>query len=437
MAHIFSITDGTTTVTLTQANGYIVTDESDGLGTDSNAIDTGNPDEPQIESSLHVLVLGTSGPNLQTLIEAVEKMLVRARRRQTRPEGPRIYLQLQVDQEAYTWRAEIVDGRFKPERALNSWSSNSALHILDVTHRAWESPRKELAIGTSTLSAATGGRAISQKNNDHYVTVAAAQVGGSLPAYVELWLTNTSGSAVGFRNYYLGTSEYGSFTAWFEGESSAQGTATNNSGCSGSPTARYMAYAFTSTGYQQWDISSLMGATEGRPLKVLARFFSLTGAGLYVWPLLRDSAGVIELARTPEETYVATANSRLMDLGSMPFPPGGYNPTATGTKLELTYRATGAASANLDYFFLMPQDSYQYIYQRGYNVPNNGTVIFDNIEELYYISNYSIFSPREGRLKLRPGVDQRIYILADEGSSSNVARTFTVKVYVRERRLTV
>jgi hypothetical protein len=435
MAHVLSITDGTITVALAKASGYNITNEA--LGTDEDAIDRANPYDPKITSSFDMLLLAAVG-DMSLLARAVESLLSKAKRRQNKPEGPRVYLQLQIHGEASAWRAEITDGRFKPQSPLVDWFSQAVPYRLVVTHRAWEGPRKELSIGTSALSAATGGRAITQKNNDHFITVAADQVGGSLPAYVELQLTNTSGSAVAFRNYYLGVSDYGTFTSWFEGEDrlTGFGTVTSESTNSGSP-ARYNAYSFTNTGFMQWDISSLMGATEGRNLKILARFFSLTGTGLYIWPILRDTEGVIELARAPEETYIASANSRIMDLGSMPFPPGGYNPTATGARLELNVRATGAGTVNLDYFFLMPLDSYQYLYQRGYSAPNNGIVIFDNIEELYYISNYSIFSPREGRLTLRPGVAQRLYILADEGSFSTVARTFSVRAYVRERRLTI
>lgn len=436
MAHTFSITNGTTTVTLTPANGYVIIKED--LGTSQRAAPNADPDNPEIESSFDLVLTGTNGPDMQAKARAVELLLQQAERRQRKPEGPRVYFQVQIDQEANTHRAEITEGRFPPNEALTNWYSNTARFDMLLTHRAWESPRAEVPVSSFTeATAATGGRVVGQSGSGNFIQIHPNAIGGSLPAWAELEITNTSGAEVDFRNFYFGLNNWGSgFLPWFEGEESAQGSdvasGTNSGGF-------YNNYSTTGTGFIQFDVSSHMDKSEGRKCKAMIRCHGFSGSGLYVRPVVRDVEGLIPLYESEkQEVLLSAQGSGIIDLDSVPLPPGGYNPTANGAVFELKLRATGAFTVNLDYVHFMPLDSYQHIKQLGYGIVNNGVIIFDNIEQLYKHADKSIFSVREGRLKVFPSVNyQRLYMLADEGTSSNVARTFSVKLFVRERRLTI
>lgn len=441
-AHAISITDGTTTVNLNVAGANVTTDYKLGtLDSDSGDIEA----EPTITETINVMLRASTGPLLQAAINSVEKLLVAAKRRQKYKTTARVYLQMQIDGESNTWRAEIVDGHFEPDDDfLKIGIANlRAEGALMVTHRVWEGPRTELQLSTSNASAATGGRTIynhddSGTGHDNWVQIASSQVGGVLPTPVEIQLINTSGTSVGFRNFYLATNAFSdpaNFAHILEGEDSASGSNTSNAASSG---GLYEAYSFTDTGSIAWALSAtVMGDTQGRVFRLLARMFSWGGAPVYVQPVLYETNGNLALATGDEVRLPSISGSQIIDLGELPLPPGGYQASWGGTVLKLLTRATGSASVNVDFIQLTPLDAYQYIVQRGYSIANSGTITFDNIEELYHANGQSIYSPRSGPLKVFPGVTQKIIMLSDEGTTSDITRTFTIRAYIRERRLTV
>lgn len=458
MAHVYSITDGTTTVTLSQANGYLVT----GFVLDAPEISTREIISEGIDGSelpaiayrnvtqtIEILFIGTSTSNLQTLIHAVENMLYKAHRRQTTKAGARVYLQIQIDSEASTWRSEILTGKLRlGDEALQQWIDKKPEGQLTVTRRFfWEGPETELQLSTSNQSAATGGRTIynhddSDTGHDNWVQIAAAQVGGVLPTPVKLELTNSTGSSVGYRNIYLAVNAYsdpGNFTHILEGESriSGYGTITTNAASSG---GNYNSYSFSSTGTMLWTLSAtIMQDTQGRWFRLLARFFAWSGTDIYIKPILRDSTGLLPLWEGDEISLGSTAASstKIIDMGALPLPVGGYQ-GAWGTQvLGLLVRATGSAQIDLDFMQLTPLDSYRYVVQRGNTIINSGTITDDNIEGLTHAGGDPIYSPKTGALMLFPNQLQRIIVLQDIGTSSTIANTFSVRAYIRERRLTV
>jgi hypothetical protein len=441
MAHAFSITDGTTTINLNQASGYIVKTY------DMNTVDSSKDeleDEPEITETLDIMVLSTTTAALQALVHPVELMLVAARRRQKYQVGPRIYLQLQIDAEANTWRAEIKDGRFKPDKdTLDSWYSKKVPYHLIVTHRVWEGPETELQLSTLTQSAATGGRTIQNHDNNggsfcNWVQIAAAQVNGVLPTPVKLVLTNTSGVSMAYRNFYMATNAFSNpanLVCVVEGENRiSAGTVTSDATDSG---GAYDNYTFTNTGEIKWTLSSIVTQrTQGRMFRILMRMHGWSGTNLYVKPVIKDSAGLLPLY-TGDEVLMGSSGSQFIDLGAIPIPPGGYQTAWGSVVLSLVMRCTGAGIFNIDFMQLTPLDAYQYIVQSGFSVVNNDTVTFDNIENIMSTTDGPIFSPHSGPLKVFPGVVNKIHFLQDEGSSSNISRTFSVRAYIRERRLTV
>lgn len=435
MAHIITLTDGTNTVTFQQASGYLAT------GYQMDTAD-GNPDSLTLEitETLNLLLIGTNGPNLQSLNDAVESLFVAARRRTYESIAPRVFITLQVDGEANAWRAEIIDGRWKPDRSfLDAWYSNTASGQLYVTHRPWEGAYKELQLSSATQGTpATGGRTVTNGANN-WVQVDSAQVNGVLPALVELQLTNTSGVAVGYRNFYLSvnaTSDPANFSHIVEGEAYRSGFGTTSTGSGNSGNA-YNHYTFTNTGQMQWDLSaSLMQKTRGRTFRLLARLPGWGVGDVYVRPVLLDSFGLITLD-LDDEIHLPNLANPIIDLGELSLPNGAYYTGYGGTVLGLQVRASGAASVDVDFIQLTALDSYQTIAQRGYSIVNNGTIFFNNIENIFHTGGATIFTPLTGPLTLLPRATQRIHIMYDEGTNMNVSRSMSVRAFIRERRLTV
>lgn len=415
--HALSLTDGTTTINLNLTAGNMIQSYEQDTAEDIH--------DPRITETLEIMFVASSGPNLQAAINAVERLLVLARFRQDTPNAfPKVFLQLQVDGEASSWRAEIVEGRLRPGAdVLRLWPNFKASYTLLVTHRAWEAPRKELSISSSGNSAGTGGKSITNSASN-WIQIANSQVGGVLPTPVELVLTNNGGGSVGYRNFYVGTNAY-------------SGTGLTHSYAGGSTSLSLVSGQYTGT------ISIALSAaqmqlTDGRPFKIFGRFTTQT-ASVYGKVILKDINNLMTLAEG-DEVYMplAAAGTRWVDFGTLPLPPGGFFVGWTDTTLVFSFRAPTAASVTLNVARVLALDSYQYLVQRGFTIAAGGTMTFDNIEGLYHAGGQSIYSVRtEKPLMVFPNVTQRINIMFDEGSSSDTAKTLSVQAFIRERRLTV
>lgn len=412
--------------------------ESGGSGDDGGEVNS--PRYRNVTDTIEITIIGASGATVQSNANIINTLLQSAIRKQRTRMGPRVYFQVQLDSDASTWRSEILYAKLElKEDALALWGNFKVDARIHITRRFYfEGPRTELSIASSaSTSPNTGGKPITN-GQASYIQILGSQIGGVLPAPVELQLTNTSGGSIHYNNFYLATNAFSdptNFSFNIEGESSSDGADVSNGTCSN---ALYNLYGSTSSGYIRWDLSSAtMQDTQGRAFRLIARFFGWSGTDLYVKPVLRSTADGSILFEGDEQKLAASWDLRFIDLGSIPLPPGGYFTSYTGTTLWLEVRATGALTLGIDFMHWLALDAYQNIYQMGGDVPNNGVITFDNIEGDFHQAGSKLFSPRFGILKVFPGVTQRIHIIYDEETSSNVSRTMTVKAYIRERRLTV
>ena len=417
MATAISLYDGTTTINLTLASGYLPEDYK------MDSCDFAKLDDPEITASIDLLITSTTGPLVQALVNAVELMAAAAFRRQQKPASfPKVFLQLQMDGEANNWRAEIIDCKLKPgDDFLRNWFAFSQKATLLITHKAFEGPRKELSISSNGNSAATGGRSITN-NANNWIGIAGSQVGGVLPTPVELQLTNTSGGSRSYRHFFLATNAF-SDPANFSHRIAGGSTTTVGDSVS---------IARVTTALS----STVMQDTQGRTFKPIIRITTL-GGPVYCRPELRESTGNIDLTPDTKEKYIPSLSTAFIELYSLALPPGGYQTAWGDTVFGLVFRSAGAYSVTVESTQLTPTDSYQYITQLGLNIVNNGTITFDNIEENYHAGGQMIYSNKAGRLQVWPGQTQRILILQDEGGSSTTTQTMSVRAYIRERRLTV
>lgn len=441
MAHIISITDGTTTITFTQANGYqvlaydMVLPESAG---GKLAVD--------VAETLEVIVSGANGPQVQTRLGALSRLLDAARRRTAWGVGPRVFLQLQLDGEASAWRAELYDASMPPqEEMLRLWPNFAPSFDLTIRRSSfWEGALTQIPLTNVGGSANTSGLNVylhDDTGRDNYVEIAANGIGGNLPTPLHLELTNNNGSSVQFGQVFMACNAF-SDPAGFPSALQAESILATGGTVVGSDTTcsndGYVARTFTNSDVQQYTLSqALLRSARGYDFHLMARFKSLTGT-VYVRPSLRDSTGAFPLW-TGDEVEIPITAPAIADLGVIPLPPGGYSALSGALRLYLAWRGTGTISIETDCFVLLPANTFRALKVLA-TVANNGDIVDNQPEGRAYVRASSAelpFVATEGLpLLVWPGLTQRIYFtwsLLD--GSAPVTQTLSVKAWHRPRRL--
>lgn len=472
MAHAFSLTDGTTTINLVDGSTCYVErytprapELAAGASTETAIYgeEVGAARYRNVTESLDLYLKAASVAALQALVRSIDAMIERAHRRQRLRSGARVYLQVQMDGEAEAWRSEIVSGRLAlVDDALRWWPNKATEAQLIIQRRPFfEGAEVELQLSTSNQSAATGGRTIvnhddSGTGDDNWVQIAAAQVGGALPAPVRLRVQNTSGGTRSYSTFYVATLaniDLTSTTMIVEGENRQNPTAVNDAACSN---GQYTSYSYTngtgsavshSFSHPFTLAAALMQKLSGRWVRCLGRFVSLS-APMFCWITVQDSSNAV-LWQGPEVLVQRTASDlRLRDLGAVPLPPIDFGSSAGAVTLAFQFRlnvASGAtAVAHLDYVQLTPAEYLRVLRCNDFPVANNATVVLDEIEGYAYSetsgARLATIVMDGAPVMVVPGQAQRILILCDEGSpaqTSTIGRTFSVRAWYRPRRLTV
>lgn len=472
MAHALSLTDGTTTINLADGSTCFVErytpktpDVTTGAAvrTATYGEEIGAPLYRNVTESADLFLRATSVAALQALVRSIEAMLEKAHRRQRLRSGARVYLVVQVDGEASAWRSEIVSGRLVlAEDALRWWPGKAVEAQLIIQRRPYfEGAEVELELSTSNQAAATGGRTIvnhddSGAGDDNWVQIAAAQVGGALPAPVRLSIQNTSGATRYFSNFYVSTlanMDVTGVSLILEGENQHNPNPVSDGNSSN---GQYTSYSYTNTTGSAVSLvfprpftvgATLMQKMAGRWVRCLARFVSLS-APMYCSIYVQDASNAV-LWWGPETLIQTTASDlRLRDLGAVPLPPLDLGNNASAVTLVFQLRITvpnGATmTAHLDYVQLTPMEFMRVLGCNDAPLVNNAALIIDEIEGLAYSETTGerlAMAVRGGStVMVVPGQTQRIVVLCDEGSPSKtsvISRSFAVRAWYRPRRLTV
>ena len=441
MAHVISITSGTTTITFTQANGYqvlaydMVTPESSGGRLAADVAET-----------LEIIVSGANGPQVQSRLGALSRLLDSARRHTAWGVGPRVFLQLQIDGEASAWRAELLDASMTPqEEMLRLWPNFAPSFDLTIRRAAvWEGAWTQIPLTNVGGSGNTSGLSVylhDDTGRDNYVEIAADGVGGNLPTPLHLELTNNNGATVQFGKIFLATNAFSNplgMPSALQAETIRAAGGSSVTGDTSCSNGGYVAHTFTGSAVQQYTLSAaLLRSARGYDFHLLARFRSLTGAA-YVRPSIYDASGVYPLW-TGEEVELPLTGPSVADLGVIPLPPGGYTTQAGALRLYLAWRTTGTISVETDCFVLMPANTFRLLQIQG--AVADGAVIVDNGPEgrafvLSGTAELPFVSPQGLPLLAWPGLVQRVYCawhLLD--GSAPVTQTLSVKAWHRPRRL--
>jgi hypothetical protein len=465
MPHSLTISDGTTTVSLTTSTTAFLLDyepstpnitQQEAISAIVDGGELTSATQRNVTESARVLIVGASGAAVQTTVRTIERLLRQAEERQRLKGGPaRVYVNVQMDSDANVWRSEILSGSVTlADRVWEEWSNKQAEIVITWARRFyWEEGESYVALYDPVLDSTTTELTIvnhSNGSNRNHAQIPAASVGGSLPAACRIELKNTTGSTLNYNNVYIGYARWTNGASWahmLEGENNEQsgGTDTAEAGSSGgnyhlrtwTPNVSYSSiqYIFTITGTQ-------LGHANGGYFRLLARFTNNPNATTYVKTQVR-SQGVNILFETPEVKLKA---QQLQDLGVIQLPPSlSQLPSYALSNLALYMfaRNTAAGSMSIDYIQLTPLDGWRHLNVVGTSFANNTIVIDDGMAGITYTQEPGVGA--QGNIVslgqpilLWPGVAQRLYFLFDEDNGNSViSRQQSVRVAYRQRRLTI
>jgi len=440
MANTFSLTDGTTTVSLV-ASGVLTTDYPF-YGPNDQEMKEG-----EVNETISVLLSGTFS-EIQSSARNVESLLRAAYRRKMLGVGPRVFLQTQVHGDGTTYRSEVLGGRLTGEHAASQLWRGAVEEQLFITRVPWmEGPETELQLSANGQAAATGGRTVTNDGINNWVQVAAAQVSGTgmLPAPVRVRITNTTGSAQQFETIYAGNNAFASpdtFGYTLQGESRIAGFGTVNSGAAYSG-GQYVSITVGAAEQPSvaWNLTSAMMAAGGRWFRLLMRTDSPTYE-TYIKPVIYNSTGSTILWEGDFVTLRAAPALQLHDLGSIPVPPGDHDESYAPVRLYLHTMAANTYTMNIDFVQLVGTDTFREYRNAGISVANNDYMEFDEIERKFLSVSGGLKTtgwPQFGQpLVVWPNKLQRILFSQRVATGDSfITHTFSVRMWYRPRKLTL
>jgi hypothetical protein len=382
---------------------------------------------------------------MMTAIQTLQRLLAGIRRRQEWGVGPAVYLNFQPDGDATTWRSEMTDARLEYSEDTLSVYGQAKMPATLILQRVpyWEGALTQIPLTNASASNNTSGITIynhddSGTNHDNYVQIAAADVGGSLPAPVKLELTNNTGSTQNWKQIWLANNAFSdpaNFTHILEGETQVSGGTTGSN--ADSSNSAYATITINTQDVHQWTLSqALLQDAQGYDFHMLARFRSVNGT-VYIRPAIYDSSGSYALW-TGDETQVSLTSDAIVDLGVCPLPPGGYGTAYAAQRLYWALRSASSVVVQTDFIAFFPANTFRKL--RMLSTTANGAIVTDDQPEgrAYTVAS-SVQTPNVAvsglPLTVWPNQVQRIYVLWSYFDlSASISTTISVKAWYRPRR---
>lgn len=429
--YLLRITDGTTTVNLSG--------ETNIIGCTYFPL-AGGPTDEQVTETIPIILEGTEVA-IRAKINVINRLLSEAG---GRPEtmSPRVYLEKVETATSVMMRSEILLGEgdmsSTPGRhRLSHATMNTVEYSIIVTRKNfWEtSSEQEIALSSSTDAATLGGVTVFNDHNgsagNNRVGIASNQILGDLPAPIRLRIQNTDGAAVSWQNILISNNVFaapGVIDYWLRGDTDL---ALGSAAITWSPSTNFssLAYIFPLS-------STFLAQAKGRYFRVVAAFSGVSSQTTWRAGIYSDLGGVYIPMRLTKE-YTNRFGVKMMDLGALPFPPGGYEVNTSNASLVIGVRSTLPGSATILWVQLMPTESHRRLYQTGYSTANNGGVEDDGILGNAYAflgaSRYPIIKPYYQPIHVWPGRTQELTIIYDEGTGFTQGREMTVSAWYRPR----
>jgi hypothetical protein len=435
MAHALSITDGSTTFSLSTTNAYL----------QKYVPVEAQPGEQSVGESVELTFYAASTSAMMTAIQTLQRLLDGIRRRQAWGVGPVVYLNFQPDGDATTWRSEMLDARLEySEDTLSVYPQAKMPATLVLTREPyWEGALTQIPLTNGSASNNTSGITIYNHddggaNHDNYVQIAAADVAGSLPTPVKLELTNNVGSTQNWKQIWLANNAFSdpaNFTHILEGETQVVGGSTGSN--ADSSNSSYATITINTQDVHQWTLSAaLLQDAQGYDFHLLARFRSVNGT-VYIRPAIYDSSGNYALWQG-DETQVTLTSDAIVDLGVCPLPPGGYSTAYGAQRLYWGLRSASSVVVQTDFIALFPANTFRKL--RMLSTTANGVKVTDDQPEgrAYSVAS-SVETPNIAvsgmPLTVFPNQVQRLYFLWSYFDlSASISTTMSVKAWYRPRR---
>lgn len=435
MAHALSITDGSTTFSLSTTNSYL----------QQYVPVEPQPGEQYVSESVELTFYAASASAMQTAIQGLQRLLDGIRRRQQWGVGPVVYLNFQPDGDATTWRSEMVDARLEYGEDTLSVYPQAKMPATLVLQREpyWEGALTQIPLTNSSASNNTSGLTIYNHDDggashDNYLQIAAADVGGSLPAPIKLELTNGTGSTQSWKQIWLACNAFSdpaNFTHILEGETQVAGGTTGSN--ADSSNSSYATITINTQDVHQWTLSAaLLQDAQGYDFHMLARFRSVNGT-VYIRPAIYDSSGTYALW-TGDESQVGLLSDAIIDLGVCPLPPGGYSTAYGAQRLYWALRSASSIVVQTDFIAFFPANTFRKL--RMLSLTANGVKVTDDQPEgrAYSVAS-SVETPNVAvsglPLTVWPNTLQRIYVLWSYADlSASISTTMSAKAWYRPRR---
>lgn len=442
MANSLSITDGTTTISLSSTGCTLL-----GYTPTAPQYDASGAAQPQTET-IEFMIADSSVALVQAKVAAINRLLLNIQRGR-RGERARCYLYYQTGADVAFWRSELMAARLELGADANTNLYQQRIDVALIVTRApyWEAPSAEVALGAKTFPTVpvTGGVTI--KNYDssasygNWVQIAAGAIGGDLPAAVKLQLTNATGSARTWQPLYAAVnsqSDPGNFAHVIEAEARLSGgSVVVNASASGGNELD-----FTIAGSTQafsWTLSATMlQDTCGRPFRLLLSVLSASGspAATVRAELRHPSTSAVMWVG---DTLPMRTGAGILDLGVIPLPPGRYGSVYGALRLVLTFEGTG--TFGLDYLQFMPAE-FVAAATCITSLANGTALVIDSSEDRTYVvasgADYPYAVLSGPPLYLEPNVLQRILFMASSPEAGPaIADQWTVRVWAAARRSTI
>lgn len=435
MAHALTLTDGTTTVDLYDLSATFVL-------ADGWALAGGGDPEAEVGETINLLVQGASGSAVQTAIRGIERLVEAARRRTRSGIGARVYLTAQLDGLSEVRRTEVRDGALQVTPGLDQWGRKKIEATLAITRPNWweDNTRTELQLSANAQAAATGGRTVTLGANA-WATISSGQVAGSIPAPLELEMTNTAGGARTITEVHIADNDDhdpANFGFFVEGETASGGTSAANGSSSGGNvrsltvnTTATLTFALTAANMQR---------AKGAPFLLLGRFQSITSGGVTVRAELK--VGNVTVWRANEPRGIERTTPHLAVLGVIPLPPSLWDATpASGVDLVLNFESSASRTVLLDFIAFLPAANYRLLTLLGASIANNAAIVDNGIEGWAGAMQNSVLqpvvSPRGKPIMARPNTTQRLVFFWHTDTDCVIGDTFSVKAFYRPRSLTL
>lgn len=423
MTHYVGLKYGSSTISLsggdTILNNYAVTGAQAAQGGATNAI----------EETIAISVRGSTSQAAQSNWRAIERWIANVTVMQSAGGIEKLYLELQPSGDATRWQAELLSATLNPDpNALGLWANNEVFGTLSVVRKPWEGDITLLPLsnghGTNVTTGITVDNRVSGATYSPYVDISASDVDGTLPAPLRLQLQNADGVSRSYERFWVGVNAYANDTSILPGLAG-----TTMSGSSGQRS------------YAKWSMAeSWSDAFRGRMVRVLLSLDSIVGQWS-IQPVVYEYYGLEEIFVGPWVS-VNVISARWFDLGVIPIPPTGWTDNLAALQFGIIgIPKNDSSSLTIGAVNFVPTDSGRTIVQRGMQIPAGDYMYFDEIDQVWTSiesgKRHPLYSVAGPGMYVFPGVDQRVTIFHDRGSSGDDSDLLTVQAWYRPRIATV